>query len=340
MIPRFIRLLLIAGIFSVLSESAIAQQRYSLTDDDQWSETASPEPGTPEHQLAAARQALAAGEYVRAINLSNRWIEQYSQHGSLPEAYIIRGDARLQQDELYQALFDYEYVARVYSGSEAFTTALEREFDIARRFANGERRRLWGMKIVDASAEAEELLIRIQERLPGSRLAEMAGMELGDFYFRRRNMPMAAEMYDLFIELYPNSEQISKARRRGIYAHLAGFKGPQYDAVGLAEARLRIQDLKIEEPRTAEQVGADALLVRIDESRAAKLLEEARWYMRTGDVISAELTIRRLVSRYLGTVAAADGLRLVGELMPQLPERIREQAPDYDAMRRGMADES
>lgn len=321
----------------ILCMPAVAQQRFALTDEDEWGEVDAVEPGSPEWQLGAARRSLAAGEFLRAINLSTRWIEQNPRHDLLPDAYIIRGDAKLRRDDLYLALFDYEYVARVYPGSEAFTIALERELEIAKRFAQGERRRLWGIKIVDASAEAEELLIRIQERMPGSQLGEAAGMELGDFYFRRRNMPMAAEAYDLFIENYPRSEQISKARRRAIYAHIAGFKGPQYDAAGLIEARFRLEELKVIEPRTAQQVGADALLVRIDESHAMKLLEQAKWYLRTGDVVAAELTIRRLVTRHLGTVAAAEGLRLVEQILPRLPERVREQAPDYEAIRSGSA---
>jgi outer membrane assembly lipoprotein YfiO len=310
-----------------------AQQQYQLTEDDQWTAIATPEPGSPQWQLAEARRALAEEDYKRAINLSSRWIDEHVRHPLMPEAYLIRADAKYANDDLFKALFDYEYIARMYPGSEVFVTALERELEIAKRFARGERRKLWGLKIVNAADEAEELLIRIQERLPGSRLGEEAGMELGDFYFRRRNMPMAAEAYDLFIENYPDSEQVSKARRRLIYSHLASFKGPQYDAAGLEEAKLRLQELRIVEPQTAQQVGADALLIRIDESNAAKLLENARWYLRTGDVISAELTIRRLVDQYPGTVAAAEALRVVERIVPQLPARVQQQAPDYEAMR-------
>jgi outer membrane protein assembly factor BamD (BamD/ComL family) len=82
------------------------------------------------------------------------------------------------------------------------------------------------MRLLDAGDVAEELLIRIQERLPGSRLAELAGIELADYYFARRKMDLAAEMYSIFLQNNPRSEFVSKARRRLIYAHLASFKGP------------------------------------------------------------------------------------------------------------------
>ena len=46
-------------------------------------------------------------------------------------------------------------------------------------------------------------------------------MELADFYFRRRDMPLAADAYDLFVQNYPRSRQVVKARLRLIYSTYA-----------------------------------------------------------------------------------------------------------------------
>ncbi len=311
---------------------AAAQQEYTLGDDDTWIESEALDPATPEGQLAAARAALAANRYERADHLATRWIDRNEQHPLLAEAYIIRGDSLMARKEYYKALFEYEYVARVFTGSEPFVTALERELEIAKLFASGTKRKLWGMRIVSAREEAEELLIRVQERLPGSRLAEDAGITLADYYFARRQMSLAADMYDIFIENFPRSEHLDKARRRLIYAHLASFKGPEFDPAGLYEARVRLRELKAVAPASAQKVGADALLSRIDESDALKLLTTSRWYVKTGDPIAAELTIRRLVSKYPRSVAAADAMRLIPDLLTQLPAATLEDAPDYTTL--------
>src|SRR5204863_5976466 len=139
----------------------------------------------------------------------------------MPEAYLIRGDALQAQGDEYKALFDYEFVARTFTGSEAFITACQREFDIGKKYAHGLYRKFLGMRIVPADDEAEEIFIRVQERMPGSRLGEEAGMELADFYFDRRKMGLAADAYELFIQNYPHSTQLGKAAKRGIYAGLA-----------------------------------------------------------------------------------------------------------------------
>ena len=320
-------------IAAVMNAGVIAQQEYSLTEDDAWTKISEPDPATPAGQLALARQALARNDAARTIEMTTQWIDSHERHSLLPDAYLLRGDAKFALRNYYDALFDYEFIARGYPASDVFVSALEREYEIARLFATGTKRKLWGMRIVDASDTAEELLIRVQERLGGSQLAEQAGMTLADYYFDRREMTLAAEAYELFIENYPRSTQIDKARQRQIASNLALFKGPEFDPAGLYEARLRLQELKRVDPVTAEQMGADAILTRIDESDAEKMLTDAKWYLKTGDPISAEFVIRKLIKRYPFSVAAVRALRLVPEIIEQVPDHVLQDAPDYAAYR-------
>jgi TolA-binding protein len=313
-----------------------AQQTFELTNADEWEKTRDPDPETSAGQLAAIRHTLAEGDATRAETMATQWIDRNERDPMLAEAYLLRGDALLAQGEEYKALFDYEFVARSYTGSEAFITACRRELDIAERYAAGLHRKFFGLRIVPTDDEAEEIFIRVQERLPGSRMGEEAGMALADFYFERRSMRMAAEAYQLFIENYPRSSQISKARKRLIFSELALFKGPEFDAAGLYEARQRLLRLRIQEPVEAQKIGADALLTRIDESDAQKMLATAQWYEHVGNPIAAELTIRRLLKRYPRSVATADALRWIPELLQQLPPAVLEAAPDYEALREGV----
>ncbi|HWB20573.1 MAG TPA: outer membrane protein assembly factor BamD [Phycisphaerales bacterium] len=311
---------------------ALAQNKYKLSETDSWDMTTNLDPASPEGQLAQARISLAAGEAERAQNLASSWIERFPGHALLPDAYMIRGDALLAQNEEYDALFDYEFVARVYPGSDAFVAANQREFEIGKAYAHGKHRKLFGLRIADASDEAQELLIRVQERLPGSTLAEQAGMELADFYFDRRQMSLAADAYELFIENYPRSSQIEKARRRLIYTHLAQFKGPEYDPTSLYEARTGLMDLQLQNPALAQQVGAEALLVRINESDAEKLLTNVQWYLRRNDYVAADFLLRRILRRYPTSATAIRAAEVGQQILPHLPERLRKTAPDYAAL--------
>jgi outer membrane protein assembly factor BamD (BamD/ComL family) len=331
---------LAAAVCAFVSCAALAQQEYILTEEDRWATTQPVDPTTPAGQLNEARRALAMNEPQRAEMLASAWIERHERDPLLPEAYLIRGDAKAANGDEYKALFDYEYIARMFAGSDVFVAALQRELAIAKEYLAGKRRKNWGLRIWDAKADAEEILIRVQERLPGSRLAEDAGITLADYYFDKRDMELAAEAYDVFLENYPRSALVDKARRRLIYAQLATFKGPQFSAKGLYEARERLRQLRANLPAEAERMGAGALLTRIDESDAQKMLSIANYYIATGEPVSAEFTIRRLVNRYPRSVATAEALRIVPGVIERLPERVRRTTPDYAAMAAALLDDA
>jgi outer membrane assembly lipoprotein YfiO len=299
---------------------ALAYERYVPTTQGDWQKQPGAPAGTAEGQLQEIRKALAEGRGKDAYYLADSWIEQRPNHPMLVEAYFLRADAQVARRDYYQALYDYERVIREYPASEQFNTALEREFQIARLFAAGVKRKFWGMAIIPAEDDAIEVYIRIQERAPGSELGEKASMALGDYYFENADMPAAVEAYDLFLVNYPRSQNRERVMLRLIQASLATFKGPKFDPKGLTEAAQRLRLYQQEFPAAAERIGAEALLVRIDESMARKALYNAQWYEGQGDRVSAVYVYQRTVRDYPRTAAARTALdRLTALAAPALP---------------------
>ena len=327
-------LLVLLLVLAALARPAAAQQEFKLDENDRWKELDAPEPGSPAAVVRMATLALAKGEPKRAHALMDAWLERFPTDPLRAEALLVRADARMALKEEYDALFDLEDIARRYPYSAAFIPALEREFEIARMYAGGLKRKFWGtFRVVNTDDDAQEILIRIQERLPGSALAEKAGMALADFYYDRRDMALAADAYDLFVQNYPRSLLADKARLRLIAAYCSGYKGPEFDAKGLQEASGKLRELQALEPQLAKQIGADAILLRIYESEADKRLTTANWYWQIDDPISAEREIRALVKKYPRSIAAIQALRAVDQVLAKLPESIRKSAPNYAAIR-------
>ena len=333
---RVLRLAVLTVATSTLCQEPLSaqEQTFELTPEDTWKQSKELDNDSQQARLLRARQSILDGDPQRGEDIATAFIDQYPESPLLPNAYLIRGDALMAMDDEYEALFDYEEIARNFSNSAVFVTALEREFDIAKQYARGRYRKLLGiLRILPAEDDAQEILIRIQERLPGSRLAEEAGMELADFYFRKRDLRMAADAYDLFVENYPRSKDINKARLRLIYSYLADYRGPIYDASGLEEARLRLEDLRVKEPGLAQRIGVEALLVRIYESDARKMLVTANYYLSISDPVSAEFTIRRLLQKYPDSIASLDALRRIPGILKRVPEAVVQDGPDYRALR-------
>lgn len=265
-----------------------------------------------EATIASAREALANERPGRAVDILDPWIEANINlgHPLLAEALLLRGDAHVADGDEWQALYDYEELAINHPGTEQFLIANERELDIGTKYVKGLKRRWLGMRIASAQAAGEELLVRVQERLPGTILAERACIELADHYYRERALTMAADAYEVYTTNYPTGPNIARARERRIFANIARYKGPNYDAAGLVDAKALIREYAARDPEAARTAGlTDAMISKLDESQAAQLIERAQWYLTRRDPVGARSTWRRVVRDFPQTLSAQNALR-------------------------------
>ena len=290
-------------------------QEFILNDRGEFVADSSPEPGTDEWTLAQAAAALARDEPSKARELLDPWIEAHKRTDNplLARAYLLRGDALVMEHDEYLALYDYEAVIKQFPDSESFPTAVVREMDIAQKYLDGMKRKLWGLfRVESARRLGEELMIRVQERMPGSKVSEEAAIRLAEHYYKTRRLALAAEMFDIFRTNYPDSEYGKQALLGQIYANIAQFKGPSYDASKLVDAGLLLDRFVREYPADALKDGiAEGLGARIDESSAQQMLETARWYLRRDDEPSARFMFKRLLRRHPSTGAAQSALRIM-----------------------------
>ncbi|MCC6581759.1 MAG: outer membrane protein assembly factor BamD [Phycisphaeraceae bacterium] len=310
-------ILLAVAFLAAAPSSLLAQQHYRL-EGEQWKKLEAAAPGSPEGQLQSIRQLLAEDQPKKAIKLADKWIEDHPEHPMMAEAYLLRADAKVARKDYYKSLFDYEYLIRVYPASEQFHLALEREYEIARLFASGMKRKWLGIRWISATGEAEEIFIRTQERAPGSELGEKASLALGDFYFDRGEMTSAAQAYDMFRINYPRSRHRERVMERLIDASLARFKGPLFDPTGLIDATQHIKQFQKEFPAAAEKTDAEGRLVRINDSLALKDYYTAKWYEHRFDGrISATYLYRRVIKDHPRSTAASMATQRLAKLQPE-----------------------
>ena len=305
------RWVLVVALLVMIPLGALAQESYELTDAG-WTETgvADADPG-----VAAIRRRVAGGEFKDAVEAAEDWLENNPGHPRTDAVLLARADALSGLGRYWKALYDYEKLIIEHPSSEHYLDAVRREFDIANLFIDGWKRKVLGLRVLPTDGEGEELLIRVQERAPGTPVAEQAAIKLADYYFDEQQMVLAAEAYQLFLENYATSPLRERAMLRLIQASLSRFKGPRFDATGLLEAQERLRVYADEYPASAERIGASALQDRITESLGRRDLATAAWYRKRGETLSAEVIWRRVLRDYPGTRAAreaAENLRATG----------------------------
>ncbi|MEM0984280.1 MAG: outer membrane protein assembly factor BamD [Planctomycetota bacterium] len=324
----------ILAALALAAPLAAAQVEFELDPNGEFVQVSEPEPGSAEAVLAEARRELADERPGAARKILRRWIDRNRLTGSpwLPQAYLLLADAKVMAGDEYAALYDYEAIIRQFPDAPEFPIAVEREIEIATDYLNGKKRKFLGLRLQAAEGVGEELMIRAQERMPGSDLGELAGIRLADYYYSERQLRLASDMYEIFTVNYPRSEENRRAQLNQIFANVARFKGPEYDASGLIEARVLIERYINRYPAEAYRDGiGEGLTARIDESQAAQMLATARWYITQNDVTSARFVMRRLLRKHPRTSAARAALDLMLENDwiedAQIPDAFREAEP-------------
>lgn len=299
-------------------------QAFRLNDQDGWSPLPEPAAGSPEEGLRNARRAIAKESWDQAETICRDWLSRFTSTARIRpllgdqdvpvveveqaksplvgEVRLLLGDALRARGELYPAAVEYETVARTYPDSPAWLDAVERCYEIAVIWSNQKPEFLLGIfPVSDWTDEVEELLIRVQERVPGSILAERAGFALMEFYHREENYRLTADMAAIVLENHPTTPQADLARRRIVEANRRLWKGPENDLSGLEEASSILSYFIAEDPIAAQRINSSEQLQAVQEDLVRSQWATAQWYLRSGDPVSAAYEIRRMAKRFSST---------------------------------------
>ena len=339
-ISRMNVVLLFALLSAVaLAPRAAAQSTFKLDESGDWIETPAPSLGEDAATMNEVRRLIAEGRAGLAYDIVNDWIDRHEDQTvpQSPAAYRLRGDALTALGKEFKALFDYERVARAFPQSEEFPIAVEREFDIAMRYLEGLRVKLLGLRVEDATDIGIELLLRTHERMPGSELGERAAIAVADHYYDIRDMRWAVDAYDAYLASYPNGPNREKALKRRVIGNLARYRGAQYDATSLLDARRQIAQLQRELPLEAERLELDErMITMIDAALAAQTLEAANWRLKRGEPHAARFLLLRVIEQRPGADAAKEAERMLlerGWIQPSTLDAIAPEESDGDEVR-------
>ena len=266
--------------------------------------------------LDRADRLLAARRHGPARKLVLDWLRKNRRAPDRDRGVFLLAEAYYQYGDRVRAFYHLDELMDLHPESRLFYPAMEKQYEIADRYLRGYKRRLLGMPILGAQEEAIDMLFRIQERAPGSPLAERALLRTADFYYHRGNYDLAADAYAAYARGYPRSPVIPRVRLRQAFASLAQFRGRYYDATPLIDARAQLESIQAAYPELAAEEGVAGVLARIDRSMADKIFWTADFYRRTKEPRAAVYTFRYLINRY-PTSPEAERARRQLERMPQ-----------------------
>jgi outer membrane protein assembly factor BamD (BamD/ComL family) len=232
--------------------------------------------------------------------------------------YLL-GEADFGRKHFYQAYECYEVVAENTAG-ELFYKALGREMDVARAFLSGEKRIVWKFLYLPAYDDGIEILDRVWERIPGTRLGEEALKLKADYFFAVGDVDLAQDEYMNLAREYPNGRYVQLAMLRGAEAAAAAFPGIKFDDRALLDSEERYRQVQSTFPGYAKHERIADRLEGIRQQRGEKDLDIGRWYERTRQAGAAEFYYRLVLKDWPETLAASEARRRLRALGVELAE--------------------
>jgi tetratricopeptide (TPR) repeat protein len=300
--------------FADLPPQRFAERQVLDPNSDEWVDRVAEADATPTGELETARKSLATGDWRAARRLLKPWVKANRDHERYAEAEFLLGETYYEGRDYYTAYEHYEIVVENTSGDLYYAT-LRREMDVARAFFAGAKRWLWGFLPLPAYDDGFEILDKVWQRVPGTRMGEEALKLKADFRFQRGELDLAQDEYAGLAREYPNGRYVQGALLRAAESAEAAFSGIKFDDRPLVQADERYRQLQRAYPAYAEQELVGARLDGIQRARAEKDFDIARWYERTRQRSAAAFYYREVIRSYPGTVEEAQSrsrLRALG----------------------------
>jgi outer membrane assembly lipoprotein YfiO len=253
--------------------------------------------------LQRVEDLIARGRYSDASDVAVEWFKSHKGSPLFDRALFLNAEALYRYGDRVKAFFYLDELMDEYPDSRLYYPALEKQFVIAEDFLPAANHRpyksrfLW-MPILGREEEAINMLYRIQQRSPGSPLAERALLRTADYYYLDRQYDLAGDAYAAYAHSYPRSPLLAQVKLRQAYSNLAQFRGPKFDATPAIDARAQMGEMIALYPDVAKQENLETRVRWIDTNFAKKLLLTGAFYRRTHEPTAAVYTYRSLINAY------------------------------------------
>jgi len=253
---------------------------------------------TPE-KIEKAQQLFDSGKYKSTAKVLSKWIKKNAyEHPYMDDALFLKGNACYNSERYYDALQTFEILLDKFGASEHYSEAMYKEVEIATRFLEGEKRRVFYIFKFSAVGDASEILTRIAARWPGSKLAVKALTIEADYYFDNNDYKEAQESYQLIVNSYSTTDKYQHALFRNAESTFLQYRAPIYESTPLTESRFRYTQYLLKFPVDVNSDTAQRRLIEIENLLAEKEYSIASFYAKTNKNEAAQYYYEQIIKQW------------------------------------------
>lgn len=250
---------------------------------------------TADMQLQYGKDLEKKGDVSGARSAYKRLLTSFPLSQQTSEARIRLAGLFEKQGRYEEAFETFDELVQKNPESKEFNPALEAMFNIAKRYMDGEKRRLFGVKMFASNQRAEEMFETILKRAPYSRSSAQVMLFRGMMMERQGKDAEALAAYQQIIERFPSDSVADEAQYQMGYIKLRSVKYGSYDHTDRVRAQESFEDFVNRAPQNGRIPQARENLQIIEQTAAKAALDVAKFYDKTQKTKAAVISYQDVI---------------------------------------------
>jgi outer membrane protein assembly factor BamD len=260
--------------------------------------------GSAAEQMKSAEKMESDGNDSGAFKAYKALVKRYGQSFLAPKAQRKVGlllEKHGDNDRAYDA---YSYYLTKYPQGEDFDAVVDSMFKIAKSFLEGEKRRLFGVRVAPSMIRAQAMFEGIVKNAPFSKLAALAQFNVGQALEKQGEYPKAIEAYQATYTKYPNDAIAADALYQVGYVLATEAREGSYDPDTNRKAREAFEDFIARYPNSEKVAQARENMGSLETGTNKNILDVAKFYDKTKKFKAAVIYYNDVIKSQPGTPQA------------------------------------
>ena len=250
---------------------------------------------TADLQMQYGQDLEKKGDLNGARDAYKRLLKAFPLAQQTSEARIRLAGILEKQGRFEESFETFDELVLKNPESKEFIPALDAMFNIAKRYMNGEKRRLFGVKTFASNQRAEEMFDIILKRAPYSRSSAQVRLFRGMVLERQGKDAEALAAYQQIIDRFPSDSVADEAQYQMGYIRLRNLKDGSYDHTDRVRAQESFEDFVNRAPQNGRIPQARENLQLIEANAAKAAFEVGKFYDKAGKVKAALLSYEDVI---------------------------------------------
>ena len=278
---------------------------------------------TPAEQLEYALEFYNKNQLKEAQNEFNKLLKNYPKSAEAAEAQYYLAVIEEKEEQFYSAFLLYQKVIDKYPFTSRVNEIIEKEFDIAEKFMQGERRKALGVTLPVENPAIEIFRTIIANSTYGTRAAE-AQYKLGLILKSVQRYLEAEEEFNKVINNYPDSDWVDAAKFQIATCRANIAPSPDYDQEATSEAKQKFKDFVSSHPDAVLSSKAKENIEQLNEREAESHYNIAVFYEKQEAVDAAKIYYNIVIDDYPESLWAAKAIAKLEAMEKQEGSKINE----------------